>query len=144
MAEKLCSLKKIGGGGGSLTETVLWTNASPTSTFAAQVVTLSDDMNNYTYLKFEYRHSTTDSNLYEIIVPVDLYKTSLTPDSGNTTHYIPTISAMVGGQYAFSNIYARAIPYKTDTSIEVTSVRSLSGVSPALTNIIPTRIIGMK
>ena len=144
MAEKLCSLKKIGGGGGSLTETVLWTNASPTSAFAAQVVTLSDDMNNYTYLKFEYRHSTTNSNLYEIIVPVDLYKTSLTPDSGNTTHYIPSMSVMNGGQYAFANIYARVIPYKTDTSIEISSARSLSGATLALTNVIPTRIIGMK
>ena len=108
------------------------------------IMNLSDDMNNYDYLKLEYRHSTTDSNLYEIIVPVDLYKTSLTPDSGNTTHYLPTISVMIGGQYAFANIYARAIPYKTDTSIEVSSVKSLSGASPALTNIIPTRIIGIK
>ena len=48
------SLYRCGGGGGMLEETVLWTNPSPTSDFAAQTVTLSDSISNYDYIKFEY------------------------------------------------------------------------------------------
>ena len=63
MAEKLASLKKKGGGGNTpaSTETVLWTNNSPTSTFANQTVTLSDNISDYDYLCFEYRSTTGSS-----------------------------------------------------------------------------------
>ena len=58
MAEKLCTLRGAGGGGAKQTETVLWTNSSPTSNFADQNVTLSDSMSNYDYLKFTYKKAT--------------------------------------------------------------------------------------
>ena len=55
MSEKLCTLRTQGGGGGAKqTETVLWTNSAPTSNFAAQTVTLSDDINNYDYIAVTY------------------------------------------------------------------------------------------
>ena len=42
-----------GGGGGIVqyTETTLWTNASPTANFSATSITLSDDVENYDFIK---------------------------------------------------------------------------------------------
>lgn len=42
---------------------VLWTNPNPTSSFAEQVVTLSDDLDNYTYLEIISRQSTSSGNM---------------------------------------------------------------------------------
>ena len=50
MAETLCTLRTKGGGVAKQTETVLWTNPSPSSSFAGQTVTLSDDIKNYDYV----------------------------------------------------------------------------------------------
>lgn len=47
----------------SLQPTVLWTNPSPTSSFPEQVVTLSDDLDNYTYLEIISRQSTSSGNI---------------------------------------------------------------------------------
>ncbi len=43
--------------------TVLWTNPSPSSEFAQQVVTLNDDLDNYTYLEIISRQSTGSGNI---------------------------------------------------------------------------------
>ena len=49
---------------GLVTETLLWENQNPTSTFNGQDVTLSESARNFTYLKIEYRAfgSTTDED----------------------------------------------------------------------------------
>lgn len=54
MAEKLCNLRKYGGGN-SLKETVLWTNSNPGTQFAAQTVTLSHSLLDFDYIKIKYR-----------------------------------------------------------------------------------------
>ena len=41
----------------SLQPTVLWTNDSPTSSFAAQTITLNDDISNYNYYEIIYRQT---------------------------------------------------------------------------------------
>lgn len=48
-------------GGGALSETILWTNPSPTSSFAAQDVTLSQPITDFTYIKIVCRFSTSNS-----------------------------------------------------------------------------------
>lgn len=58
MSEKLCVLKKIGGG--TLKETVLWTNSSPTSSMTQQYLSLSDSIANYDYIKVVIAVSTSD------------------------------------------------------------------------------------
>lgn len=72
MSEKLCALKKIGGG--TLKETTLWTNASPTSNFVGQIVTLSESLDNYNALRFYYNKATSSSTTVSYIdVPKDIF-----------------------------------------------------------------------
>lgn len=138
MAEKLASLKKKGGGGNTpaSTETVLWTNNSPTSTFANQTVTLSDNISDYDYLCFEYR-STTGSSAKTSKVFV---KTTdfITAGSGANTCQLGTYarnSSDVG--------YTRVATYASDTTITFShSIRAGSSGQDD-TSAIPTKIVGI-
>ena len=87
MSEKLCTLRTKGGGGGKYTETSLWTNPSPSSDFAAQTITLSDDMDNYEYIKIKYCFSAsynTGNYLSDYIISVDELKKSPYPEASGT------------------------------------------------------------
>ena len=77
MSEKLCTLRTKGGGGGKYTETSLWTNPSPTSSFSGQTVTLSDSVSNYKYIAIKSGFNSSyysDSESMTIVVPVDELK----------------------------------------------------------------------
>ena len=54
--------------GGTLRETVLWTNASPTSQMAETSITLSEDITNFDYIKIYWRLSTTNDLECSILV----------------------------------------------------------------------------
>lgn len=87
MAEVLASLKKIGGNGEQYTETVLWTNPSPTADFAAQTVTLSNSIDNYKYIKIKYCFSksyNTGNYLSDYIISVDEFKKAPYPEASGT------------------------------------------------------------
>jgi len=60
------------------TETELWTNPSPSTDFAAQTITLSEDMTNYTYLKFYCKALKTGTKTFSIIIPVEDFVASTT------------------------------------------------------------------
>lgn len=47
--------------------TLLWSNPSPTSTFAAQTVTLSESLNNYDYLCLDYYFDSTDISTHRLL-----------------------------------------------------------------------------
>lgn len=57
----------IGSSGG--TETVLWTNPSPTTAFAQQAISLPD-LSPYTHLKFYLRESTSDNKSWSVIFKI--------------------------------------------------------------------------
>lgn len=124
----------IGGGGSSeLQETVLWTNSSPTSNFANQTVTLSDDINNYEYLKVYYRISTTNSKTIGILVSVDDFKT--------TASTMPLINpAGVGGNAG--NPAQRYFYYASDTTMAIRD--AAVGTTVYNNAVIPTAICGLK
>ena len=74
------------GGGGGMTETVIWTNPSPSSSFSEQDIALSNDYNNYDLIKIYYKISSADtiadiSSSYIYIPMEDFLKTlySFTP-----------------------------------------------------------------
>ena len=143
MAEKLCTLRTKGGGGGATqTETVLWTNQSPSSDFAAQTVTLSDDMNNYDYLKVSYENYNAGAGTndpYNIYISVSDFKTSRYADS--TRHNTFTF----GGIYAPSNnCYTRQMVYNTDTTVKFGTCTQIGGTSASGNNSIPLQIVGIK
>lgn len=59
-----------GGGGGGLTLDELWSNNSPTSSFAAQTVQLSAPVTNYKLLMITYYFATSQTELQTVIFPV--------------------------------------------------------------------------
>lgn len=118
------------------TETSLWVNSSPTSSFAGgQNVTLSDSLDNYDYIKFRWRISTTYENPNECLVSVKAFKkmdmTSLA-----------TIMAFGGMNSNADDSYLRRIAYTSNTQVWFGS--SLKGTTTANTTNIPLEIIGIK
>lgn len=126
-------------GGGALTETTLWTNSAPTSSFVEQTVTLSDSIENYKYIKFRYYLSTTLHSSREIIVPIDTLKLSASPAYGTST---PNIAASLTSES--SVMYARRIYFVSNTSLQLATPVGINSTSTANNAAIPIEIIGMK
>lgn len=132
MAEKLCNLRKYGGG--SLKETTLWTNNSPTSSFASQTVTLSDYVSNYDYIKITFRLSTSSTDTLSILVPKEDY-----------SKYDGTSSG-AGVMHVNSNTgYCRLARTFTGTSINFAPCWTVFAAAGSNNNLlIPVSIVGIK
>lgn len=135
MAEKLCELKKKGGGGGELKETTLWTNSRPTSSFPVQSVTLPD-ITPYKLVKVTFRISTSNSTeYYELYTPDQLLNGVITgPDKGQ----VPTLSYHSG-----TGRYLKYFKAASTTSIQFSNT-ALLGSSDNNNYIIPIKITGLK
>ena len=116
-----------------MTETTLWTNSSPTSSFASQTVTLSQDMDNFSYLKITVRASTTSDKRIGVIISVSDFKNTVTSGQGASL-------GICGGN---SGTHARrAVAYTSDTQVWFSNAAS-SGTSYNNTAI-PVSISGLK
>ena len=129
----------IGGGGGQPTETTLWTNPSPSSSFAGQTVTLSDDMTNYDYLKFTYKAVSTLDTLGEDIIP--------------TAKFVSYGSSMTtaGPKFAIGKTgtssddrYIRFLTYSSNTTIDFKTPQKAGAAQTSNNACIPVQIIGIK
>ena len=122
------------GGGGSMTETTLWTNSSPSASFAAQTITLSDNISNYDYIRIKYRYNNT--------TPTDSYAmtdvTSLQSMTGTGT-----MTLALGLQHTNGINYARNCLYVSDTELKFTLAWYGNNSTSALVSI-PGEIIGVK
>ena len=137
MSENLATLRK-NGGGGSMTETSLWTNSAPTSSFASQQITLSDNMTNYTYIKIKIRRSTSVSTVHSVIFLVDDF-----------TDFTNSASKMIGaianyGTSSTTNRYARTIGYAAANIVSVSGSTRIGGTGTDDVSLIPVEIIGIK
>lgn len=135
MSEKLCTLRKKGGGGGKYTETSLWTNSAPTSTFASQDVTLSDDINNYKYLKFTYRVTTSVADSLNYIISVSDFKKSV--------HNTSVHNCVFGLSTDDSSAHTRRVYYKTDTTVNFNNAYQLNAAASNNATVIPLEILGL-
>lgn len=124
----------IGSGGGTMSETELWSNSSPTSNFAGQIVTISSDMNSFKYLKFVFKYSKSDNTEMSAIYTVDDFKTFAigVGYACGAVVYRPGGTNMV-----------RRIAYSSDTSINISGTKAMdiSGSDDSL--LIPLAIYGM-
>lgn len=125
-------------GGGSLDETTLWINPNPTSDFAQQSITLSDDIDNYDYIKIEVKGNTSSTwsapNIC-ILCSVEDFKTT-----GSTAGH----SRIAAGIRATSGTYTRLFDYIDDTTIDASnSVLVSTGGNTNNTNV-PIKISGLK
>ena len=117
----------------SPTETVLWTNNSPTSTFAGQTITLSDSLDNYTYVKIKYRISTSVSTESSAIVPVSEF-----------VRMTQTSNTFKIGTGSFeSSTYVRTAYYGSATTIVFNNGYQLGSTSQANGKLIPVSVIGI-
>lgn len=140
MAEKLCELRKKGGGGGKYTETSLWTNPSPNVAFAAQTVTLSDSISNYKYVAIYYKYAGTTDGVNDpmsVIVPVDKFKTSL--KNSSTRHNILVLGTETNGNAGWT----RNVFYASDTTIEFDTGYRQNAASSSGDICVPTEILGL-
>jgi hypothetical protein len=119
MAEKLCQLKKKGGA--ALTESILWTNSSPTSSLAPKDISLNDSFLNYSYIKFSYKINTSSSEEYQVLYPADLVKKSAFVTN------VPII--LIGARHSTQvgvSIF-RPITYVSDTSLHFANATTITG-----------------
>lgn len=116
----------------SVQETVLWTNSSPTTNFSSQTITLSEDIDNFEYLKIKALGSTTNNLEINIYISVEDFK-----KGGNSGAVAgPALYGANSGGTA-----RRALYYKTDTTILVDNAE---GGASTFNNIaIPVEISGI-
>lgn len=122
----------------SMTETALWTNNSPTSSFAVQDITLSQNYTNFEYLKIAYRWSTSDSTTRAIIISKSVLD-DIVGTSGELT---------VGMHLNSSSGNCRVRPWKitnSNTMHFASSYQTQSGGQTASNSyIIPVNVYGLK
>lgn len=124
-------------GGGSLKETVLWTNSAPTSAFTGQNVNLSQDIDNFKYISIKYRASTssTSTEISFMVSSADLKK-SVSQENN--------IMLFFGARLSGTTFYSRMVRYNSDTQIEITNAYILNGSGSNNSASIPLQIIGLK
>ena len=136
MAEKLCTLRKKGGG--KMKETVLWTNATPTSDFSAGYIDFSDNISNYKFISIKVRTNINISDAIDYYYDVSQIA-NITSASTYPKIYI--------GYYANSTFYYRDSFYQNDTRISISNCYyNKTNTTPATSNaaVIPVSISGWK
>lgn len=133
MAEKLCELKKKGGG--ELKETTIWTNSSPTSSFSG-TITLPD-ITPYKLIKVTFRASTSNSTEY-----YELYA----PDQLLNAFYAGSGKAQIALLGFFNGNLDRYIRYLRAPSVTSISFSTCIHLGSADNNnyIVPIKISGLK
>jgi len=122
------------GGGGTLTETVLWTNPSPTSNFTAGVnIALSQSMANFQYLRVYSRVSTSNATEGYITIPTD--------------NFIPEQNSMYGYTTMIKDNgtwYERLINKIDDTTVKFADATKRRATNTSSSEAVPTKITGLK
>lgn len=134
MAEKLCELRKKGGGGQKYTETSLWTNPSPNSAYSGGNVTLSESMDNFKYLMFKVKVSTTANKVVSCIASVeDVKKSAIGLDNFQITV----------NSYVTSAYYSRSVIYSNSTTLTFRAAYQLNASGSSTAACIPLEILGL-
>lgn len=123
-------------GGGALSETVLWTNPSPTTNFASQNVTLSESFKNFKIVRFYYKASKS----YTVEYYVDY--TSEFLDQATETN-ARCIAGLAVSQGSASNV-VRPIAKSSDTVLIIRGCYQISGTTAHPELATPTKICGLK
>lgn len=127
------AIDEVAQGGGGSSETVLWTNADPSQTFAAQPVTVSD-MSGYSKIRIEFIDQNTCKSEGSITIP---------PEGATGYSYGLT---RIFEQTGDLRIATRNFDYTNATTITFSDGKIWSGFSTGGTQnayVIPTKIIGI-
>lgn len=135
MAEKLCQLRKKGGG--ELSETALWTNSSPSATYPSQTITLSQSYTTFDKLRIYYRIATNAEDIYSIDVEKTVWDNVVT---GNNK---PRVVIGCINNDGTKN-YSRILRHTTTTDVIISSANELGTTSNNNNFLLPQRICGLK
>lgn len=114
---------------------MLWTNPSPTASFASQTVNLSDNITNYKMLKFTFRHSNTVSDEVSVITEINDLKQYGSAVGKNCTAGVSRTA------YGFMS---RRLYYVSDTSVSFANAMQINGSNQNNTDCIPIKVTGLK
>lgn len=136
MSEKLCTLRKSGGG--KMKETVLWTNPNTTVGFASSNINLSDNISKYKFISIKAQVNTNISNALDYYFDTtDVV--NATPSSTYPKIYI--------GYYTNSTFFYRVGYYQDDTHLSIADClynRSNTTAATGNNAVIPVSISGWK
>lgn len=136
MAEKLCTLRTKGGGGQKYTETSLWTNSAPTSDFAGQTVTLSDNISNYKYIAIKFKAAKALTDTIKTIVSIE--------DLAKLVGGANSLQVRLGGvNNNASYSYSRSFYKASDTTISISGAYASNTQASANSMAIPLEILGL-
>lgn len=141
MSEKLCELRKKGGGGQQYTETSLWTNSSPSSAFSGQDVTLSESIDNFKYIAVKYKATTTstsDSQMGTVIYKAEDIKKATSPSAA-----LQPVGAFGNLNANNTNYFYRYIVYKGSTTLYLSNSYSINASGNNTSLAIPLEILGL-
>lgn len=113
-------------------QTELWSNASPTSAFSAQTVTVSADMTSFDRIRIDYKY-TTSSDVRSIFVNVS--------DFSFTGAYEDEVALV---SRPGSNAYVRRAIMASTTTVKFTTSYRLNASGNSTSYAIPTGIYGVK
>ena len=133
MSEKLAQLEKKGG---NLTETVLWSNSSPSSSFIGQTVTLSDDLLSYDYVKVKFRKIKSESDEKSVMMSVTEYLSM-----SNAANSFCGMGLCI---YISNTYYTRRTLSPDSTHVLFNNANRIDASGTIHDYLIPTAIIGMK
>lgn len=120
--------------GGTLSETLLWSNSSPSSNFAGQTITLSQDYANFEYLKVNYTVN-KGGTVYSILYDINLVKDA----DGTANHPYITISGFNG-----ASALGRRGQVVATNQIKWQGAAGIGGTTTSTSYLIPTAIYGLK
>lgn len=127
------------GTGAKTTETLLWTNPSPTTARSSLDATLSQSLQNFQKIRVEYAYNTGSSDApYYVVFPVK---------DANGDYMFPTGSAKqrmsIGLNNASSNNFVRQFYVADDTTIHFNNASRVNAAGTTNTNLIPWNIYGI-
>lgn len=128
----MCSQKNWGG---TLKETTLWTNSAPTSAFAGQTVTLSEEITNYDFIRIYFYVSRSITNEYSTLMSIS--------DFLVITGGANEPRCMMGNSTPSYNYFRMARKDTADNKIYFTTAYNNAN-STSNDQLIPTKICGVK
>lgn len=132
MSEVLAQLEKKGG---AMSETVLWSNPSPTSNFAYQTLTLNQSIDDFKEIAVYYRLSTANNSRESFVTYTTEEFKKFDMNSTNASGAI--------GVRAI-NTWVRSLFYTDSTHVIISSCYALSITDMDNHYTIPTKIVGLK
>ena len=135
---------RTGGGGGALSETVLWTNPSPTTGISeTTTVDLSESLDNFTYIGMYCRFSNSDTTeSFAMMKTEDLATASTSLLKGQYLTVCTRRASSGTGQVIARVLYGSS----NKSKVSIGNCYALTSTTAATysSNMIPTKIVGLK